>query len=102
VKPYRFLAEARTEFEEQVAFFDEQASGLGDRFIEEVEASVRTIREHPESGTPVSRNVRKKVLRAFPFNLFYVATSEEIVIVAVAAHRRRPRYWRSRVKFDPR
>jgi len=97
VKPYRFLAEARAEFQEQVAYFDDQVSGLGDKFIQDVEAAVRAIREHPESGAPVSRNVRKKVLGAFPFNIFYVAASSEIVIVAVAAHRRRPRYWRSRI-----
>ena len=99
MKPYRFLAEARSEFEEQVAYFDEQLTGLGDRFIQDVEASIRTIRKHPESGAPVSRNVRKKVLRAFPFNIFYAATSDEVIIVAVAAHRRRPRYWRSRIKL---
>lgn len=97
MKPYRFIAEARAEFEEQVAYFDEQASGLGDKFIQDVETAVRSIREYPESGAPVSRKVRKKVVGAFPFNIFYVAASAEIVIVALAAHRRRPRYWRSRI-----
>lgn len=97
MKAYRFLAEARDEFEEQVAYFDEQVPGLGDKLIQDVEAAVRAIREYPESGSPLSRNVRKKVLGAFPFNTFYVAGSAEIVVVAVAAHRRRPRYWRSRV-----
>lgn len=98
MKAYRFLAEARDEFKEQVAYFDGQVTGLGDKFIHDVEAAVRAIREHPESGSPVSRNVRKKVLGAFPFNIFYVVTGEEVVIVAVAAHRRRPRYWRRRVR----
>ena len=98
MKAYRFVAEARDEFREQVAYFDGQVSGLGDKFIQDVETAVRAIREHPESGSPVSRNVRKKVLGAFPFNIFYVVAAEEIVIVAVAAHRRRPRYWRSRVR----
>jgi plasmid stabilization system protein ParE len=97
VKPYRFLAEARAEFLEQVEYFDEQELGLGARFIDDVDSAVRTIREYPESGAPVSRDVRKKVLREFPFSLFYVPTAEEVVIVAVAAHRRRPRYWRSRI-----
>jgi plasmid stabilization system protein ParE len=59
VKPYRFLTEATYEFEEQVRYFDQQSPGLGDRFIEDVEAAVRVIREHPRSGAPVSANVRR-------------------------------------------
>lgn len=97
MKPYRFLAEARAELEEQVAYFDEQVSGLGDKFLHDVETAVRAIREHPESGAPVSRNVRRKVLGAFPFTIFYVPADTGIVIVAIAAQRRRPRYWRSRI-----
>ena len=59
-----------------MAYFDEQVPGLGDKFIQDVETAVRALREHPESGSSVSRNVRTKVLSAFPFNIFYVATSE--------------------------
>jgi toxin ParE1/3/4 len=98
VRPYRFLTEARNEFEEQIRYFDERAGGLGDQFIQEVEAAVRTIRVHPESGTQISRLLRRSVLHAFPVSLYYVATDDEIIIVAVAGQRRRPRYWRKRVK----
>jgi hypothetical protein len=38
------------------------------------------------------------VLRAFKHNLFYVNASNEIIIVALAPHRRRPGYWRKRLK----
>jgi hypothetical protein len=81
LRPYRFVAEARNEFQEQVAYFDDQVPGLGDKFIMDVEAAVRSIREHPDSGSPVSNTVRKKVLGAFPFNIFYVVADAEIVIV---------------------
>ncbi len=98
MKAYRFLAEAQNEFQEQVRYFDEQAVGLGDRFIQDLEAAVLVVRGHPASGALVSTNVRKWVLRAFPFNVYYVDTPDEVVIVAVAAHRRRPGYWRARAK----
>jgi toxin ParE1/3/4 len=97
-----FPCRGAAEFLEQVEYFDEQESGLGARFIDDVDAAVRMIREYPESGVPVSRDVRKKVLREFPFNPFYVPTTEQVLIVAVAAHRRRPRYWRSRIDRIPR
>jgi hypothetical protein len=59
VKPYRFL-EADAEFQEQIRYFDQQAEGLGDRFIADVEATVRDIRSFAESGGVVSGKVRKR------------------------------------------
>lgn len=98
MKPYRFLPEADTEFQEQIRYYDEQAAGLGDKFIAQVEAAISHVREYPDSGAPVSRNLRKHVLRAFKHNLLYVNAPEEIIVIAVAPHRRRPRYWRRRLK----
>lgn len=98
MKAYRFLEEADAEFQEQIAYFDEQAGGLGDRFVADVEATVHDVREYPESGSPVSRNVRKRVLRVFKYNVLYVNEPEEIVVVAIAPHKRRPGYWRKRLR----
>ena len=98
MKPYRFLAEAQSELEEQIRYFDDQVAGLGDRFIQALEVAVLLIRKHPMSGDSVGRKVRKTVLRAFPFNIYYVDDHDEIVIVAIAAHRRRPQYWRGRTR----
>jgi plasmid stabilization system protein ParE len=98
VKPYRFLEEVDTEFHEQIAYFDQQVPGLAERFVADVEATVTDIREYPESGSRLSRKVRKRVLRVFKYNVLYVNESEEIVIVAVAPHKRRPGYWRKRLR----
>ena len=98
MKRYRFLVEAQSEFEEQIRYFDEQVTGLGDKFIQALEDAVLLIRQHPMAGEPVSKSVRKTVLRAFPFNIYYVDAQDEIVIVAVAARRRRPHYWRGRTR----
>lgn len=98
MKRYRFLEEAESEFQQHIAYYDEQVPGLGDQYIIYVDAAVRRIREFPEIGAPVSRNLRKQVLRAFKHNLFYVNAPDEIIIVALAPHRRRPGYWRKRLK----
>lgn len=99
MKLYRFLKEAHAEFQEQISYFDQQPTpGLGDRFIADVAASIRDIREYPESGSLFSRNVRKRVLHTFKYNVFYLNEPEEIVIVAIAPHPRRPGYWRKRLR----
>ncbi|MEK6375429.1 MAG: type II toxin-antitoxin system RelE/ParE family toxin [Acidobacteriota bacterium] len=98
MKAYRFLEDAEAEFQEHIRYFDEQSVGLGDKFIADVEAVLRRIRDFPKSGSPISRNVRKSVLRIFKYNLLYVNEPEEIMIVAVAPHKRRPGYWRKRLR----
>lgn len=98
MKPYRFLPEADAEFQEHVAYYDEQIAGLGEKFIADLAATITRVRRYPESGAPVSRNLRKSVLTLFRYNVFYVNAESEIIIIAVAAHRRRPRYWRKRLE----
>jgi len=98
VKPYRLLEEAEAELEEQVDYFDQQSAGLGDRFVADVEAAISSICEYPESGSHLSRNVRKRVLRVFHYNILYLNEPEEVVVIAVAAHKRRPRYWLKRLR----
>ena len=43
------------------------------------------------------RGVRRKVLRRFPYNLYYVIASDMIRILAVGHQSRRPRYWTDRL-----
>jgi toxin ParE2 len=93
----RFLKPAEGEVDEAVTYFDEQRSGLGDRFEQDLFDSVRFITEYPHAGQPIRKLVRKFPLRTFRYNLIYVIDAEVIVIVAVAHHRRRPGYWRGRL-----
>jgi plasmid stabilization system protein ParE len=83
--------------EEAVAYFDEQRDGLGDRFERELADTVEILAEYPRSGKPLSKLVRKLRLRTFPYNLIYTIDDDEIIIVAVAHHRRHTGYWRSRL-----
>ena len=100
MKPYRFLVEADQEFQEQIGYFDGSSTALGDKFIGEVDAAIRDIRQYPQIGSPVSRSriVRQRVLHSFPYSVLYVDTPAEIVVVAVNPHKRRPGYWRKRLR----
>ena len=48
-------------------------------------------------GKALTSRVRTFRLRTFRYNVVYVIDGDEIVIVAVAHHRRRPGYWRGRL-----
>lgn len=97
MKRARFLKPAEAEVDEAVVYFDEQRAGLGDRFEQDLLATVTFVSEHPLSVKPLTDRVRKFGLRTFRYSLIYVVEEREIVIVAVAHHRRRPGYWRNRL-----
>jgi hypothetical protein len=61
--------------------------------LQDLLATVNFVVGHPFSGKPVSALVQKFSIRTFRYSLIYVIDEPEIVIVAVAHHRRRPGYW---------
>ena len=46
----------------------------------------------------IEAELRRRLVRRFPFGILYRIEPEEIVIVAVAHLRRKPGYWRERIK----
>jgi toxin ParE2 len=93
----RFLKPAQAEVDEAVAYFDGQREGLGDRFEQDLLHTLTFIAERPLIGKPLTKRVRKFRLRKFQYNLIFVIDDHEVIVVAVAHHRRRPGYWRGRL-----
>jgi plasmid stabilization system protein ParE len=93
-----FHPEASAEMLESARFFDEKSAGLGSDLITAIQESTRRIAKFPESGPIEKWNIRKCLVRGFPFTLLYEAGQDQIYIVAVMHQHRRPGYWASRVK----
>ncbi|NTV21927.1 MAG: type II toxin-antitoxin system RelE/ParE family toxin [Chlorobium limicola] len=93
-----FLPEADEEFREAIRYYQKEAPGVGLKFLAEVRRGVTFITENPFAAVAVGSGIRRKVLNHFPYSLLYAVESELVVIVAVAHQKRRPRYWRSRLK----
>jgi plasmid stabilization system protein ParE len=66
-------------------------------FAHAIDNAVLRIAEGPSRYALAEHGTRKFVLQRFPFNVFYRSGEAEIIIVAVAHHRRRPGYWSDRV-----
>lgn len=72
--------------------------GLGGEFVAEVEDAVRRALHAPETGSPHLFGTRRMQVRRFHYDLVYVPRESVILIVAVAHQRRKPGYWRRRLK----
>jgi hypothetical protein len=76
--------------------YDEARPGLGDDFLFAVERAFSVIVAAPHRWPQVDGRHRRFVLRRFPFSIFYRFNETEVVLVAVAHHKRRPGYWSHR------
>ena len=94
-----FLPKAKEEMNEAASYYESQASGLGMDYLSEVERAVASISESPMTWPKIEGEIRRRLLQRFPFGILYYIESEEIVILAVAHLRRRPGYWKKRIRF---
>ena len=89
-------AEAEAEILEALAWYDERSALAARAFVQELSHVVRLAARAPH-GWPVSYGqTRRVVFPRFPFDLIFRTKGKAMEIVAVAHHRRRPFYWRTR------
>jgi plasmid stabilization system protein ParE len=93
-----FLPEAEDELREGIRYYETEAPGVGVAFVAEVRRAVGWIVENPYAAAAVGSGIRSKPLSHFPYNILYTVEPDLILIVAVAHQKRRPRYWRARIK----
>ncbi len=92
----RFHPDVASEIKASYSWYQEQATGLGDDFISELEAAYQAIVELPETWPKFQRGFRRFLLARFPFSVIYKKRDGGIVVVAVMHNSRRPGYWLSR------
>jgi toxin ParE1/3/4 len=103
MRPYRYHPEALDELEAAAVWYGDRWSEAALRFVSAVENDLATIRELPEAWPlwPRRSDVRRRVMRRFPYSIIYLP-DDEIVVVAVAHHKRLPGYWISRLRAETR
>ena len=83
---------------EAAKFYESQASGLGGDYISEVEHAVRAIAESQTTWPIIEGKLRRRLVRRFPFGILYRIKPDAIIIIAVSHLRRKPGYWKKRMK----
>jgi toxin ParE1/3/4 len=92
-----FRAEAEEEFDEAFDWYDSQRVGLGAAFAEEVEKVITRVAANPLMHSVMLADIRKAVLRRFPYCVFYRPHPDRIEVIAVFHSSRDPALWQSRI-----
>lgn len=99
----RFEDEAHVEYRESGRWYEARVSGLGLQFFDEVDATRRHVITFPKAGSRVPRvpsdlPVRRLAVKRFPFHVIYLETADALRVLAIAHDRRKPGYWRERLR----
>jgi toxin ParE1/3/4 len=95
---YSLHPDALGDLQDGASFYREQAgTSLSRSFLGEFEQSINKLLLHPALGSPWrGRGRRRYLMKHFPYSLVYTVSGEDIRILAVAHHSRRPGYWAGR------
>jgi len=81
-----FLELAKQEFDDAIAYYENESEGLGLRFKKEIRSSIENILNFPTLYPIFMNNIRKCVAHTFPYTVFYTIIDETIYIYAIANH----------------
>lgn len=93
-----FFEEASEELEDARRWYCERSEAAEAAFLRELDHAIRIVTEAPNRWPKYGSGTRRYVFPTFPYSLVYVLENEVIHIVAVAHEKRRPGYWRERLR----
>ena len=99
MKPLKYHRLAWREYVAEFHYYEGRQPGLGFDFEARIEEAERRIQSTPELFALFGNSpARSCLVDVFPFTLNFVEFSDQIVVYAVAHHKRRPGYWTRRLK----
>lgn len=93
----RLLKPAQVELDDGIIWYDDQVSGLGNEFLNEILDTFKRIKLNPNAWAVFSKRTRRCLVHKFPYGIIYQIRENEILIIAIAHQHREPDYWVGRM-----
>lgn len=88
--------EAELEIFEAALRYEREREGLGFRFEAQVNTVFATLLENPFQVPVIEQDVRRALVRDFPYGVFFTTEADLITVLAVLHLRRHPDTWKRR------
>ena len=94
----RIESAAREELAAAVQWYEEHRPGLGAELLDSVHDAINRLLEAPGialrvPGCPADLPARRVLVTRFPYAVVFMKSGEELRVIAVAHHKRKPGYW---------
>lgn len=82
---------AEDDLRQAYAWYEEQRPGLGGDLLLCVEATLDAIRENPLCFPVIHKEIRRALIRRFPYAIFYLIDCQSISVLAILHCKRLPK-----------
>ena len=89
--------EAEAEMTDAFDWYEDRVPGLGSEFLLCVDAAFNAILRAPQRYPQIHKIVRRALTRRFPYEVFFVADEERVVVLSVFHAKRNPKRWQERI-----
>jgi len=87
---FNFRSHAIEDLLKVTAWYEEKQNGLGKEFLNCFEEGLKFISEFPESSPVVYNEIRRKILKRFPYSIYYITLNKKIIILRIINQKRNP------------
>ncbi|MCF6245401.1 MAG: type II toxin-antitoxin system RelE/ParE family toxin [Sulfurovum sp.] len=91
-----FKSEVYADIKIAYDWYESQRMGLGEDFLLTLEESYAKIARTPKLYQIIYKSVRRKLVRRFPYGIFFIFKDDKIIILAVMHTKRKPIEWKTR------
>ncbi|MGC3981414.1 MAG: type II toxin-antitoxin system RelE/ParE family toxin [Steroidobacteraceae bacterium] len=92
----RLREEADRDLADAASWYEKQSEGLGHEFLDDAQALFERIGDEPLNFPIMHRSARRAVMNRFPFCIYFVVESADVVVLSVIHGTRHPRRWKAR------
>ncbi|BFM40213.1 type II toxin-antitoxin system RelE/ParE family toxin [Synechocystis sp. LKSZ1] len=96
---YKLIIRPDAELDIQEAFewYEAQILGLGSEFVRAVDACLSSVGRNPLTYSVIYKQVRRALIRRFPYGIFYVLEKDCVVVIACFHSKQNPKSWKTRL-----
>ncbi len=77
-----FRASANAQVVDAQTWYDQQRPGLGAEFARSLESAITRVARNPFAAPAVHQEVRRVLLKRFPYSVFYTAEGDNLVVLS--------------------
>jgi len=89
--------EAKADLLDAFHWYQDRKDGLGYDFKLCVDEVMSKIQRNPLAYKTIFQEIRRAIIKRFPFGVFYIADNNHVVVLAVLHARRDPSNWKKRI-----
>jgi len=82
--------EAERDLNEAYRWYEQQFDGLGQEFVICIDAVLSVIRRTPKISPKIYKDIRRALIRRFPYGIFYIFERDKVIVLAFLHTRRDP------------